>query len=77
MSNQLKNPEIGLPVVLHSLEATEFNGEIGLLNSDQLDDKGRYQVLLHDRSIKNIKQANLKNIHVRVEDIFNQYRDSN
>ena len=38
LNNQLKNPKIGLPVMLHSLKTIDFNGVIGLLNSDKPDD---------------------------------------
>lgn len=56
--------------MLHRLKAMEYNGLIGLLNSDLENE--RYQVLLQDGSTKNIKKANLKNIQVRHCDPFNK-----
>lgn len=48
--------------MLHGLKTEYFNGNIGIINSGK--ENGRYQVMVRDGSVKNLKAENLKNIPV-------------
>jgi len=64
---QLKYVTVGLPVMLYDFKEVEFNGIIGLINSDL--EYGCYQVIVKDGLAMNVKSENLKNILIKPNDL--------